>query len=239
MRHHAYFYAGDTEKGIELALGFAERELSLPVSGNPDVVVLRYGLFSVEDARIVCQMASRTPVRGSTQLILLAVHRIFHEAQNALLKTFEEPPEGTYLILVVPSEGTLLPTLRSRMLSLPNYGRPTSIEDERPTRSLILGVAEGFVMGGKTEREKVISDILDRAKSDDPDEKQGARVEALALAEGVARAAYAARAKHADPELTALLFDLDRFIPILHERSAPLKPILEHLLLVMPKNLIQ
>lgn len=34
--------------------------------------------------------------------------------QNALLKTLEEPTEGTYLILVTASEHRLLPTIRSR-----------------------------------------------------------------------------------------------------------------------------
>ncbi len=36
--------------------------------------------------------------------------------QNALLKTLEEPPAGTYLILVTSSEDQLLPTIRSRCL---------------------------------------------------------------------------------------------------------------------------
>lgn len=34
--------------------------------------------------------------------------------QNLLLKTLEEPPEGTYLILVTSNEDRLLPTVRSR-----------------------------------------------------------------------------------------------------------------------------
>lgn len=36
------------------------------------------------------------------------------EAQNALLKTLEEPPQGTILILTVSHEHSLLPTIRSR-----------------------------------------------------------------------------------------------------------------------------
>ncbi len=35
-------------------------------------------------------------------------------SQNALLKTLEEPPEGTVIILVTASEDRLLPTIRSR-----------------------------------------------------------------------------------------------------------------------------
>lgn len=36
------------------------------------------------------------------------------QSQNAILKTLEEPPEGTVLILVTSSEDRLLPTIRSR-----------------------------------------------------------------------------------------------------------------------------
>jgi DNA polymerase-3 subunit delta' len=40
-------------------------------------------------------------------------------AQNALLKTLEEPPQGSLLILIAPNAGGRLPTLRSRCLRLP------------------------------------------------------------------------------------------------------------------------
>jgi DNA polymerase-3 subunit delta' len=39
-------------------------------------------------------------------------------AQNALLKTLEEPPQDSLLILIAPNAGGLLPTLRSRCLCL-------------------------------------------------------------------------------------------------------------------------
>ena len=39
-------------------------------------------------------------------------------AQNALLKTLEEPPENSLIILITPNAGGLLPTLRSRCLRL-------------------------------------------------------------------------------------------------------------------------
>jgi DNA polymerase-3 subunit delta' len=39
-------------------------------------------------------------------------------SQNALLKTLEEPPENSLLILIAPNAGPLLPTLRSRCLGV-------------------------------------------------------------------------------------------------------------------------
>ena len=224
MRHHAYFYAGDSEEGIAAALAYAN-ELGLQ-ENSPDLLTLRHALFSVDDARLICELASRAPVAGDIKVMVISVGRIFHEAQNALLKTFEEPPAGTTLILIVPSEGNIIQTLRSRLLPLPGS------EASGTTSSL----AEEFIQGGKAAREKVVAKLLERAKSDDPDEKQAARLAALHLAEGLTRAAYAAKKGKENPQQDALLSDLSRLIPVLHERSAPLKPILEHLLLVCPKD---
>jgi DNA polymerase-3 subunit delta' len=46
------------------------------------------------------------------------------EAQNALLKTLEEPPVGTILILTVNYEQNLLPTIRSRVQAI-NVSKPS------------------------------------------------------------------------------------------------------------------
>lgn len=43
------------------------------------------------------------------------------EAQNALLKTLEEPPANTHVILVTTQEDRLLPTIRSRCQRVPFY----------------------------------------------------------------------------------------------------------------------
>lgn len=41
-----------------------------------------------------------------------------HEAQNAMLKTLEEPPAGTVLLLTADRDSALLPTIRSRVAQL-------------------------------------------------------------------------------------------------------------------------
>ncbi|HVX48268.1 MAG TPA: hypothetical protein VHA05_02855 [Candidatus Saccharimonadales bacterium] len=50
--------------------------------------------------------------------IIEDAHLMTVEAQNALLKTLEEPPEGTLIIMTVSHEPALLPTVRSRAQSL-------------------------------------------------------------------------------------------------------------------------
>lgn len=226
MAHHAYLYAGDREAGIKAARTFCERSLGLSGAANPDLAVFEYGLFSVDDARRIGSFATQ----GGDKAIVIAAGRLFHEAQNALLKLFEEPKEGVTLILIVPAEGILLPTLRSRLMRLP---------EESETVGTFGEAADAFLAAGNAEREKHIAKLLARTKSDKDSEKQAARLEAVALLSGITRAAYAARRNREGArahELDLLLRDLDRFMPILHERSAPLKMIFEHLLIVMPEG---
>ncbi len=222
MAHHAYFFAGDREAGIRAARTYAEQHLGLTGDHNPDLIVFRYGLFSVDDARTIIRLASQSGI-GKEKLIVIAAGRLFHEAQNAMLKLFEEPPQGTTLVLVIPHEGVLLATLRSRLLSLTD------------SETLISDEAQMFIAATSAEREKLVAKLLDRAKSDKDEEKQAARAEALRLTEGLQQAAYEAWKKKQSDDLKLFLGDLDHFIPILHERSAPLKLIFEHLLLTIPK----
>jgi DNA polymerase-3 subunit delta' len=51
-------------------------------------------------------------------IIIHGSERMRREAQNSLLKTLEEPPLDTCLMLTVNQEQLLLPTIRSRLISL-------------------------------------------------------------------------------------------------------------------------
>lgn len=53
---------------------------------------------------------------GKHRVVLIeGAESLTPQAQNALLKTIEEPPEGTVIILAAAHEQALLPTVRSRM----------------------------------------------------------------------------------------------------------------------------
>src|SRR5574337_1191110 len=53
------------------------------------------------------------------------------QAQNALLKTLEEPPEDTTLVLVAAAADALLPTVRSRCLRVTFRPLPAALVEER------------------------------------------------------------------------------------------------------------
>jgi len=227
MAHHAYVYSGGRLEGIEAAYRFCEERLNLPRQGNPDVTLFEFDHLSVDDARRIGTFAAQAPTQGEQKAIIIVTGRFFDQAQNAFLKIFEEPPEGTTLFLILPAEGILLPTLRSRLITLPQDA--TEIPE----------VARKFLDADPAEREKIVTKLIARSKADKDEEKQAARLDAIRIIEGVTRAAYAKRSKTKGntDELDLLLKELDRFMPIMHERSAPLKLIFEHLRIVLPAGL--
>ncbi|ETD26515.1 DNA polymerase III subunit delta' [Helicobacter canis] len=52
----------------------------------------------------------------SLKTLIIAAHSFRTEAQNALLKTLEEPPENVKFILISRNKTALIPTIRSRCL---------------------------------------------------------------------------------------------------------------------------
>jgi len=63
---------------------------------------------------IIEKLALRPSFAQAKVFVILEAHRLSRSAQNALLKTLEEPPGGTYLILITERLSGLLPTIRSR-----------------------------------------------------------------------------------------------------------------------------
>lgn len=227
MAHHAFYVASEREAGIAAAVAYLEAEHGLTGSGNPDIIIERHGLFRVEDARRIAHKAGLNALGEQGKALVIAATRIFHEAQNALLKTFEEPVAGTILILVIPSEGDLIATLRSRVQPLPHSGLLPSAISEK---------AQLFWKGSGNEREMLVESLVKDAKSDDEEEKMDARAQARSFVEGLAILAHGEWRQTMAQDLHAFLADLDRLIPILSDRSAPLKLILEHILITAPKR---
>jgi DNA polymerase III delta prime subunit len=221
--HHAFVIEAEAESGIEKALAWARQELGMVLEQNPDIAVLRHGLFSVADARKVAEVVAGAPFRGEHKVVIIAASRAYHEAQNALLKVFEEPPPGTYLFLILPTLGGLLPTLRSRVQTLDIEAKGKAIPE----------IAEEFLHASREKRSAIIKKLT---TGTDEEERRERREEAILLVNGIEAAAYAQGKRGG--EAAALLSDIATLRGYLYDRSAPVKMILEHLSLVVPKDLV-
>ena len=85
---------------------------------HPDVLVVEpgdSGSIKIEQVRDVVDRARYRPFEGRRRVVIIdEADALVAAAQNALLKTLEEPPPSSVFILVTARPDVLLPTVRSR-----------------------------------------------------------------------------------------------------------------------------
>ena len=98
---------------------------------HTDVILLEpgeSGAIKVDEVRRVVDQASFRPFEGRRRVVIIdEADRLVPEAQNALLKTLEEPPAASVFLLVTARSQLLLPTVRSRCPQL-RFGSLTVAE---------------------------------------------------------------------------------------------------------------
>jgi DNA polymerase III subunit delta' len=112
---------------------------------HPDVLVLEpgdSGSIKIEQVRDAVDRSAYRPFQGRRRVVIIdQADTLVAPAQNALLKTLEEPPSMSVFILVTARPDVLLDTVRSRCPRL--TFRPLSTDD----------IAAALVARGQTETE--------------------------------------------------------------------------------------
>lgn len=132
----------------------------------------------VEAVRELMKDAAMQGFNGQRRaFLILNAHRMSQQAQNALLKIFEEPPADTLLLLSGNEEG-LLPTVRSRCMILRLGARPVAAVEAallaagksegtaRLAAALsdgVIGLAEGFAEEDYLQFRQEALALLERA----------------------------------------------------------------------------
>ena len=141
---HGLLLAGeDTESLAAAGLAIADRLLwkgsesgpYYPPDRHPDCFQVRPAgkarFIKAEAVRDLVQQLNVAPsVSRSRVAVIHDAERMNPTASNILLKTLEEPPSGTTLILLSGKPHALIPTIRSRVLHfrLPGPGSPVGVE---------------------------------------------------------------------------------------------------------------
>jgi DNA polymerase III subunit delta' len=85
---------------------------------HPDIILIEpgdTGTIKIEQVRDVIDRAGYRPFEGRRRVVVIdEADAMVPAAQNALLKTLEEPPSASIFILVSSMADALLPTVRSR-----------------------------------------------------------------------------------------------------------------------------
>jgi DNA polymerase-3 subunit delta' len=128
---------------------------------HPDIVTVQPqgAMIKVGQIRDLQKVLSFSPLEGPRRACLVInAHRMNMEASNALLKTLEEPPRGTHLLLTATSPTSLLPTVASRCQVfysglMPRENLVTSLQVETgvdtETAQFLASAAEGSLERAK------------------------------------------------------------------------------------------
>ncbi|HJR60414.1 MAG TPA: DNA polymerase III subunit delta', partial [Vicinamibacterales bacterium] len=119
--------AASTGEGIaEDACGVCASCRRIARRVHADVLIVEpgeTGSIRIDQIREVIDRAAYRPFEGRRRVVVIdQAEQIIPSAQDALLKTLEEPPNGTTFVLVSAAPETLLPTIRSRCQRL-RFGR--------------------------------------------------------------------------------------------------------------------
>jgi len=138
--HHAYLFVGPEgvgKRAVALALAkaihcretkndYCDRcpDCARIQAGNHPDVRLVHTLedkkeISIKQVRELEKELNFRSFSGKRKIAIIDPATLLNaSSQNALLKTLEEPPQNSLIVLVAPNAGALLPTLRSRCLRI-------------------------------------------------------------------------------------------------------------------------
>lgn len=167
---HAYIVGGTRESAREyVAALLAPHGLA-----GAGVVESEHVSFGIDDARALRSWQELLPETGKRKVRIVYADFITEQAENALLKTLEEPTEHTHIIFAIPKPEILLPTLLSRVrVVMPHSGEQSSLE------------AKKFFALSRGERLAHIAKLVE--KSDDDEAAAEVRERTLALIDSMER----------------------------------------------------
>ena len=230
--HHAYIIEGLRENIKPLLLTALREYAGIVAQGSPDVSVIDYQSFGIDESRELSLRQSRAGFGESLnnkedsaprKIFIISADSLTHEAQNALLKTFEEPTLNTHFFFIVPQIHTVLPTLISRV-SLIRGQSLLSGKDESKD------FAEKFLDSLSLEERFVSTKKLTETKKDEPIDREKIR----RVLDHIERMLYT-RFAGKEKEMRGDIFrDIYQAKVYLSDRGSSPKILLDHLAMKIP-----
>ncbi len=113
---HAYLIFGSRKDVVEELRGYIKETYNLG-PGSPDYIEHNTDSFGIDEVReLTARVYQKNIAPVST--VILSVQSITGEAQNALLKTLEEPQTNTLFFVVMPHGAYVLETILSRVSTI-------------------------------------------------------------------------------------------------------------------------
>lgn len=173
---HAYLFVGPAGTGKRTAARSFAAALLCPRGGcgscdvcgrarrgtHPDVVVYeREGArMSVDDARELTRLATRSPVEGGRKVIVIPEFHLAAPIAAALLKTIEEPPPSTVFVGLVESLPPEFVTIASRCVGVAFGPVPEQVLAEALVREGVdpeVATAVAAAAEGRIDRARLLA----------------------------------------------------------------------------------
>ena len=207
------------------------RAAGVKTDGNPDIYIRSYQSFGIDEARELRERANSRAISGEHRIFILAMPGMTNEAQNALLKTLEEPPAGAQFFFIIPSPSSLLPTLRSRAQMLSLGARETEVS---------IVNAEKFLAAAPEKRLDMLKLLLEKDDDDPPRLAGASRREAgkrdlgaiITFLSSLERALGVRRTDAGAVEGLEATYRARKYIG---DKGALVKPLLEQVALLIPR----
>ncbi|KKU26187.1 MAG: DNA-directed DNA polymerase, partial [Candidatus Magasanikbacteria bacterium GW2011_GWA2_46_17] len=220
--HHAYCLSGDVTDVRTYLFETLETKWGIRLKGNPDFYYRKFETMTVDDARVLKEFQGQKSFSvGDKKIFVIEASGVTDQAQNSLLKIFEEPAENTHFFLLGHCVGNLIPTLTSRLFAI-NLGEKSATPDQ--TEAL------DFLKAPLPKRLALIKKLADDIK----DERR-TKTDALVLLQSIESVLYQKyRRDGKNPD--KLFEDLEMCRDYLSDRSSSVKTLLEYVALIAPHN---
>ncbi len=216
--HHAYAISGDRKKVKEELYSFLKKDLSFPTVNNPDFWQREFNVFKIADSRDINEAHLNQPLKYDQKIFVIFANFLTKDAQNSLLKIFEEPRAETIFFLILPSSTDLLPTFKSRLI----FGK---VDDKKNDSEYN---AEDFLDAKIGKRLTMVAKIVKDIK----DEKIN-KSEAIKFMKNIEKAIKVnlklKNAHNAKRGSLLAVEDIEKAISYAGDESPSIKVILEHL----------
>jgi hypothetical protein len=226
--HHGYLLAGDFEVSRKMAFETAKAILSPEgrLETHPDFFHQQFELFSVKDSQELRRKASMRPFFGDSKVFVVEILSFSIESANALLKTFEEPYEGTHFFVIVSSLEDVIPTLRSRLTVINGRMKREIIDEEKKK------FYEKFLRDLPAKRLDMIQNII---KNKDKEKAIEFVNELEIVLEKLVSLRTGNKGNPTETRFFEPLGQIQKCRDFLYQRGGSTKMVLEHLALTLPQ----
>lgn len=177
--HHAYLIEGKKDSVMSEIIEYI-RTLGIKIERNPDFQMIHFDSLKIDDARNLKALGVEKSLEGNKKIFVISANNFLLEAQNTLLKIFEEPIANTHFFVVVPDSSVIIPTLLSRFYVI-KYNEPFSGDMSEATTFLALNLRD---------RLSFLKEYLSKNEENGLDKENSPKVAALDLLNQIETVVY-------------------------------------------------